>query len=72
MRHPWRSRPRRGFRAAPSWPLFFPQRGGCLLKTPACEGLFLIGFGSACEAVSIPLCSEQVPPARHRGVSACP
>ena len=46
MRPPWRSRPRRGVPAAPSWPSLSPQRGGCLRKTPACGILFffLCGF----------------------------
>ncbi len=47
MRHPWRSRPRRGFPAAPSWPSLSPQRGGCLRKTPACGILFFFWWGFA-------------------------
>ncbi len=48
MRRPWRSRPRRGFPAAPSWPSLSPQRGGCLLKTRVCGGVFFIWCGFAC------------------------
>ncbi|CRH31187.1 hypothetical protein BN1182_CL_00020 [Pantoea ananatis] len=49
MRHPWRSRPRRGFRAAPSWPSFSPQRGGCLLKNPRLwDFLFFQKAGFVC------------------------
>ena len=47
MRRPWRSRPRRGFPAAPSWPSLSPQRGGCLRKTPACGILFFVWCGFA-------------------------
>ncbi len=41
MRRPWRSRPRRGIPAAPSWPPFPPQRAGCRQETPAC-GIVLL------------------------------
>jgi len=47
MRPPWRSRPRRGFPAAPSWPSLSPQRGGCLRKPPACGILFFVWWGFA-------------------------
>ncbi|WP_210499221.1 hypothetical protein, partial [Pantoea ananatis] len=52
MRHPWRSRPRRGFRAAPSWPPFSPQRGGCLEQTLACEGVYFS------QRPALPACCE--------------